>query len=372
MRRGASGPLPPSPATRFDPAKADPNLMMSPNFLRFSLDKKSAALNLTKAEGRELFKKLVKLSDIIVDNLSFGNMQQWGLTYDTLSQIKNDIIVVTMPSMGNGPHERWTTWGQNLLSFTGFAYNWGHPNTPMEARPASNYYGDYIAGTKTASAILAALYHRAKTGEGQHIEVSQVEATASLLGPIYLDYFVNNRISQPRGNRHPQFAPYNSYPCRGDDRWCVIAVFNDGEWQQLCTALGSPAWTKDPKFQTMAARLLNVDELDENIAKWTRQYTPHQVMKILQSAGVAAGAVQDSEDLYFDIQLRARGHTVEIDTGLNGVITFDGPPIHLTDGQKTQTECAPVLGAQNDYVYKQLLGLSSEEIKRLTENQVIF
>src|SRR3990172_1298943 len=360
------------PEDQIDFSKMDMTTLVGTNFHRYNRDKLSVALNLTKPEARDIFKKLVSLSDVVVDNLSFGVVQKWGFDYPALKQLRNNIIVASMPSLGKGPHEQWTTWGMNLLSYTGFAYSWGHPETPMEERSASNYYGDYTAGMKTTSAILAALYHRAKTGEGQYIEVSQAEATVSLLGPLYLDYFINSRIAQPRGNRNPQFAPYNSYPCKGEDRWCVIAIFNEDEWHRFCNAVGSPNWAEDPRFQSMEARLQNVNELDENIGKWTRQYTPHQVMKILQSSGIAAGAVQNSEDLYFDLQLRSRGHMIEIDTGQNGIITFDGPPLQLSAGQKTRTDCAPRLGEQNDYVYKQLLGLSSAEIDRLTKNQVIF
>jgi benzylsuccinate CoA-transferase BbsF subunit len=363
---------PQGPEEHIDWSKVDMSQLVGTNFARFNLNKLSVALNLTVPDARDVFKKLVRVSDVVVDNLSFGVVPKWGLDYETLRQVKKDIIVVSMPSLGKGPHEEWTTWGMNLLSFTGFAYSWGHPDTPVEERAASNYYGDYIAGMKTAAAVLAALYHRAKTGEGQYVEVAQAEVSASLLGVSYLDYFVNKRVSPPRGNRHPQFAPYNSYRCKGDDRWCVIAIFNEAEWQQLRKALDSPKWAEDPKFQSMESRLKNVAELDKNIETWTKQYTPHQVMKILQSSGVAAGAVQNGEDLYFDLQLRARGHMLEVDSGRLGQVTFDGPPVHLSDGQRTQTKGAPILGEHNDYVYKQLLGLSQTEIDKLTESKVIF
>jgi crotonobetainyl-CoA:carnitine CoA-transferase CaiB-like acyl-CoA transferase len=277
-----------------------------------------------------------------------------------------------MPSLGDGPHEEWTTWGMNLLSYTGFAYNWGHPDTPMEERAASHYYGDYIAGMMTASALLAALLHRAQTGEGQYVEVAQAEATASLLGVSYLDNAVNNRVLPPRGNRHPQSAPYNCYRCKDEDRWCVIAVRSEEEWQRFRRAVDSPKWAEDPKFQTMETRLSNAAELDRNVEAWTKQHTPHQVMKILQSAGVPAAAVQNGEDLYFDLQLRDRGHMVDLMAGRQGPITFDGPPLHLADGQKAQMESAPVLGQHDDYVYKQLLGLSQAEIDELTQKRVIF
>ena len=350
----------------------DMSQLMSPVFIRFNLDKLSIALNLVKPEGKDIFKRLLKVSDVVVNNLSFGVMEKWGFDYHTLRQIKEDIIVVSMPPLGKGPHEQWTTWGMNLLSFTGFAYNWSHPETPMEERAATSTYGDYIASMKTASCILVALYHRARTGEGQYIEVSQAESTASVLGPSYLDYFVNNRISPPRGNRHPDFAPYGCYPCKGDDRWCVIAVFNENEWSQFCAALEFPKWAENSKFRDMDSRVRNADELDKNIEVWTRQHTPHQVMKILQSFGVAAGAVQNSEDLYYDLQLRARGHMIEIDAGELGNITFDSPPLHLSEGQKLVQENAPLLGEHNDYVYQQILGLTPQEVEQLIEKKVIF
>lgn len=344
----------------------------NPNFVRYNLDKLSVALNLTRPEGRDLFKRLIRISDVVVDNLSFGVMQKWGFDYNAIKKLKNDIIVASMPSLGKGPHQQWTTWGMNLLSFTGFAYNWGHPETPMEERAASNTYGDYIAGTMTSAAILAALYHRSKTGEGQYIEISQTEATASMVSLSFLDYFINHRISPPKGNRHSQFAPYNCYRCKGEDRWCVIATFNEEDWRKLCQALDFPDWSDDPKFQNMEARMRNVAELDANIEKWTIQHTPHQVMKILQSLGVAAGAVQNSEDLYFDLQLRARNHMLELDIPPRGKITYDMPPVPLSEGCKTRSEVAPILGQHNDYVYQHLLGLSIDDIDRLVKDKVIF
>jgi benzylsuccinate CoA-transferase BbsF subunit len=367
---GDADPRPPGdPAGSSNP---DKGRFMNPNFVRYNLAKMSVALNLVKPEGRNLFKRLVAISDVVIDNLSFGVMQNWGFDYDALKQLKSDVIVATLPSFGKGQHERWTTWGMNLLSFTGFAYGWGHPETPMEERAASNTYGDYVAGTMASAMILAALYHRVKTGKGQYIEVSQTEATASLLSLSFLDYFVNHRVAPPRGNRHPQFAPYNCYPCQGHDRWCVIAVFSENEWQKFCRALDFPRWAESAKFQNMEARLKNVAELDANIEKWTRQLTPHQVMKILQSFGVASGAVQNSEDLYFDPQLRARGHMLELDLFPQGRITFDRPTLSLSKGYKAGCEGAPLLGQHNNYVYRHLLGLSQADIDNLINEKVIF
>lgn len=365
-------PIPQGPEKTVDFSKVRLDLLVSPIFAQLNSNKLSIALNLSKPEGRELFKKLVKIGDVVIDNLRFGIMQKWGLDYPSLKQIKSDIIVASLQSLGRGPYEEWITWAMNLMSLTGFAHGWGHPDTPMTERVAGRYYGDFVSGGKAAGAILAALFYRAQTGKGQYIELSQVEATASVLGLAYLDYFVNHRITAPRGNRHPQFAPYNCYRCRGDDSWCVIAVFNEEEWEQFCQALDHPSWTRDSKFKDMESRLKNVDELDQNIERWTGQYTPHQVMRILQSFGVAAGAVQNGEELYYDLQLRARGFMMEQELPRLGRVTFAGVPLRLPAGQVTHWQRAPVLGEHNDYVYRQLLGLRQEEIRNLEEAEVIF
>ncbi len=345
--------------------------LMTTGIARYSLDKLSVVLNLTKPEGRDIFKRLVKISDVVLDNLSFGVMHRWGFDYEGLRQIKKDIIVASMPSFGHGPHENWTTWGMNLLGFTGFAHTWGHPDTPMEERASSSTYGDYIAGTIAAASVLAALYHRQKTGEGQYVEVSQTESAASMLSLGFLDYFVNQRVPEPVGNRHPRFAPYNSYRCQGEDRWSVITVTSEDEWRQFRKALDSPSWSADPKFATMETRRKNVEELDKNIEAWTKQRTPQQVTRILQAFGVSAGAVENSEDLFFDLQLRSRGHMEELDVGPKK-ITFDGPPLHLSAGQKPATARAPHFGEHNHYVFQQLLRLKTEEVERLIQNQVIY
>jgi len=365
-------PIPQAPEKTLDFSKVQLDLLLSPTFAQLNANKISMALNLDKPEGRELLKKLVKISDVVIDNLRFGIMKRWQLGYPELKQVKNDIIVASLQSMGSGPYEGWITWAMNLMSFTGFAHGWGHAQTDMTERVAARYYGDYISGGKAAAAILAALFHRAMTGQGQYIELSQVEATMSVLGPAYLDYFVNKRITPPRGNRHPQFAPYNCYQCMDDNSWCVIAVRNEEEWKQFCQALKNPLWTQDPKFGTMQSRLENVDELDLNIESWTRQYTPHQVMRTLQYYGVAAGAVQNGEDLYYDIQLRARGFMTEQELPRLGSLTFAKAPLKLATGEAAYSQRAPLLGEHNDYVYRELLGLQPEEIRRLEEAEVIF
>ncbi len=363
--------VPSRPEKEIDFSRINLDQVMAPTFAQYAHDKLSITLNLPRREARELFKKLVEISDVIVDNLRSGIMNRWNFNYPSFKQIRDDIIVASLQSMGKGPHEGWTTWGMNLLSFSGFANEWGHPGTPMADRAVSGYLVDYIAGGQAAAAILAAIFHRAMTGEGQYIELSQAEAAASVLGVSYLDYFVNKRIPTPKGNRHCQFAPYNCYRCRGEDSWCVIAVFSEEEWKQFCQAIDNPSWTTDFKFKDNASRLQNVAELDANIENWTRRITPHQAMRIFQSFGVAAAAVQNSEDMYYDLQLRARDYMIEQSLPLLGSTTFGGVPLRLSTGQVKHPRQAPVLGEHNSYVFGKLLGFSQKEINDLTQADII-
>jgi crotonobetainyl-CoA:carnitine CoA-transferase CaiB-like acyl-CoA transferase len=370
-RAGGRSVVPQAPEKEIDFSQVNLDLVLSPMFAQYGHDKLSITLNMTRPEARDLFKKLVKISDVIVDNLRSGTMERWGLNYASLQRIKDDIIVASLQSMGKGPYEGWTTWGMNLLSFSGFSSEWGHPGTPMTERAASGYLVDYIGAGQASAAILAAIFHRAMTGEGQYIELSQAEAGASVLGVSYLDYFVNKRIPSPRGNRQPQFAPYNCYRCRGDDNWCVIAIFTEEEWANFCQALDNPSWTAEVKFKDVSSRLQNVAELDSNIETWTRAYTPHQVMRILQSFGVPAGAVQNSEDLYYDAQLRTRGYMIEQNIPFLGSTTLGGVPLRLSAGQVKNPGQAPKLGEHNNYVFGQLLGLGQKEIDDLVKADVI-
>jgi crotonobetainyl-CoA:carnitine CoA-transferase CaiB-like acyl-CoA transferase len=368
---GAEG-IPMAPEPLIDFTKVDIGLLVGPTYAEYNHDKLSITLNMAKPTGRDVFKKLAKISDVVVDNFSFGVMPKWGCDYSHLKEIKEDIIVASLPSFGKGPKQDWTTWGMNLLTMSGFTCAWAHPETPETDKMASGFIGDYIAGAEAATAIMGALLYRADTGKGQHLELSQAEATISVLGPSYLDYIINQRVTPPRGNRHPQFAPYNCYRCKGDDCWCVIAVCDEAEWKQFCAALEHPKWTEDIKYRDMESRLRNADELDENIEKWTLQHTSHQVMKMLQFFGVAAGAVQNNEDVYRDLQLRNTGFMLEQNLPRLGKIEVSGIPVHLMEGQQAPLKTTSVLGAHNDYVFRQLLNLAPEEIWRLEQEKVIY
>ena len=342
-------------------------------FNTWNRNKLSITLNLSKPQGVELAKKLVQISDVLIENFSPRVMRNWGLDYDTLRGIKPDLIMLSMSGMGQtGPWRDYTAFGATIQAFSGMTYLTTFPGrSPLGLGYA---YADHIAGLMGALAILEALEYRQRTGEGQYIDLSELEAMSTLLGTAILDYGVNGRIASPLGNRpaHPVAAPCGAYRCKGEDRWCAIAVFTEEEWEAFCGVLGYPSWTKDRRFATLLSRVKNSDQLDRLVEEWTRDHTAEEVMALLQRAGVAAGVVQDAADLSKDPQLKARGFFVEADHPILGKVSFDRSPIKLFDTPAQLERAAPLLGQDNEYVYCRLLGMSEAKFKRYIEEDVFF
>jgi crotonobetainyl-CoA:carnitine CoA-transferase CaiB-like acyl-CoA transferase len=237
---------------------------------------------------------------------------------------------------------------------------------------------DNQAAYYNSAALLMAVLHRMVTGEGTEIDVSAVEAGVTLLGPDLLDVTVNGRPTRrpdfPRGNRleYPQAAPHGVYPCRLPDRWVAIAVFDDAEWTRFVAAIDSPAWATDHRFATQAGRFANQDALDEHVAEWTGQRDPHEVMQVLQAAGVTAAAVQNAQDLAeHDPQIAHRGTFFELDHPVIGPALFEGSPMRLSRTDADLWRSAPRLGEDNAYVFGDILGLDAARIDELAEAGVI-
>ena len=229
---------------------------------------------------------------------------------------------------------------------------------------------DYFSAAFGAVSVMAALHHRNRTGDGQVIDLGQVDAMAAVMGTVYLDYLVNGRVQSPMGNRHPYFAPHGCYSCKGHDAWCVIAVQNDDEWKHLIQATGNPKWASDPKFATMTDRLANVAELDRHIEDWTKDQTPYQVMQILQKASVPASAVYDGQDVFLDPHLRQRGFLVEVDDPSTGPVHYPASFVRLSETPSVVERCHG-LGEDNKYVLGTIMGLPPAEIERLTDAGVL-
>jgi crotonobetainyl-CoA:carnitine CoA-transferase CaiB-like acyl-CoA transferase len=333
-------------------------------------NKLGITLNLNKGEGVAIAKKLVAVSDAVVENFTPRVMANWGLDYDNLKKIKPDLIMLSMSTMGStGPQRDYAGFGPTVHAFSGMTYLTSFPGEP----PLGPGYAhaDHVAGLVSALAVLSALEYRRRTGEGQFIDISQVEAMASLLGDAVLEYTAGGRVPEPSGNRSAEAAPHGIYRCRGDDRWCAIAVFNDEEWRRFCRVLGDPSWAADRRFAASANRLENADELDRRVAEWTMQHTAEEVMTWLQVAGITAGVVQDARDLANNPQLRSRGFFVELDHPELGNTVSDAVPIRLFRTQARYRRAAPTLGQDNDYVYRELLGMNIDDINALREQGVI-
>jgi crotonobetainyl-CoA:carnitine CoA-transferase CaiB-like acyl-CoA transferase len=239
-------------------------------------------------------------------------------------------------------------------------------------------YMDNQAAYYNSAALLMAILHRSVTGAGCEIDVSAVEAGVTLLGPDLLDVTVNGRATRrsgfPSGNRldHPHAAPHGVYPCREADRWVAIAVFDDAGWARFVAAIGTPAWVADQRFGTQAARFAHQDALDEHVSSWTRERDPHEIMEILQAAGVAAAAVQNPRDLTdHDPQIAYRGTFFELDHPVIGPALFEGAPMRLSHTDADLWRSAPLLGEDNDYVFGEILGLDEQRRGELADAGVI-
>ena len=333
-------------------------------------NKLGVTLNLNKPQGVAIAKRLVAISDAVVENFTPRVMANWGLDYESLRKVKPNIIMLSMSTMGNtGPWRDYIGFGPTVQAFSGITYLTSFPSKPPLGLGYS--YADHVAGLMAALALLGALEYRRRTGEGQYIDVSQVEAMASLLGDAIMDYTLNGRPAEPVGNSSTQAAPHGVYRCRGDDRWCAISVFTDEEWPGFKRALGSLQWAEDSRFATLSGRLENVGELNRLVEEWTRRHSAEEVMAWLQEQDVAAGVVQDASDLANDPQLKERSFFVELDHPELGKTISDATPIRLSDTPAKYHRAAPIQGQDNNYVYKKLLGMSEDEVAGLAEQGVI-
>lgn len=330
-----------------------------------SRSKKGISVNVAHPEGLRIIQELIKISDVVVENFSAGTMGRLGLDYPRVKDLNPSIIMVSLQGLG-ATESHSVTFGQNIPPIVGLTYLWNHPDA---SKPVGSqlFYPDYFAGIQGACAVLAALDYRRRTGQGQYIDAAQAEAAAALLGPYYLDCAVNDRIAEPGGNGSPVAAPHGCFPCAGADAWCVITVSNEGEWQSFCEVLNNPAWSREPRFADMMSRVRNRMELHRYIESWTRQHEPYDVMRRMQEAGVAAGVVQNVAQVANDPHLKDRGFIVEIQHPEMGRNIHAGIPMKHSVTPAAVRSHAPLIGEHNRYVFQELLGMSSGEIRRLQE-----
>ena len=349
----------------------DPREPANPSYGEVNRNKRPITLNFQTAAGRELLKRLVAISDVVVENFSPRVMAKYELDYAHLCEVRPDLIMVSLPGYGSfGPHRNFVSFGGPLMAYTGMALLWGYPDSPPDAR-VKVAQPDYISSTTQAMAVIAALHHRARTGQGQYIEIAQVETAIATLELAYLDYFANGAVAEPRGNRDPNAVPQGCYPCLGHEAWCVISCTSDAQWQALVALMEDETLANDPDLKTAEGRWARHDELDARISAWSQAWTPYQLMRELQAVGVPAGMMQTAEDLWRDPHLRARNYTVMMEHPDLGMVEHPGMTVKLHDTPGQIQRPVGRLGEANEAVFRGLLGLSPDEIARLAEAGVI-
>jgi benzylsuccinate CoA-transferase BbsF subunit len=342
----------------------------SPIFNNANLNKKSVTIDLSRPEGAELAKKIVAASDLVVENMRPGVMDKLGLGYSELMKVKSDLIMLSLSGFGStGPYRHYAGYAPIFAAFGGLAYLTGYedgePNTMSGVM-------DLRVGTAASFAILAALIHRQKTGEGQFIDLSSSECVSALVGNELMEYTMNRRAPFRRGNQDSLMAPHNCYRCKGDDKWVSIAVANDEEWKALCRAMGNPPWSNCPAFVDAASRVENRVELDRHIAEWTGDKQHHEVMTLLQNFGVAATPSFNAEEILADPHVRARGMVSEVEHPVMGKKVVISPSWKLSATPARIKKASPLLGEHNQEVFGGLLGMTADDIRKLEEERVIY
>ncbi len=334
-------------------------------------NKLSITVNLTKDEGRELIRRIVPLCDVVTDNFSAGVMQRNGLGYVALRELRADVIALSLSGAGqDGPLSDILTLAPTVSTLAGLSYAIGYPGEAPLGRLMPPY-GDTNGSLNGVFAILLALEHRERTGEGQFVDLSQWEAAICGLEQPMLDYQLNGRVAQSVGNLDPLIAPHGNYRCAGNDRWVAISVSGPDEWRAFCTVVAEE-WCRDERFADGYRRVVNRQALDELVEAWTSERTPEDVMYLLQSADVPAATVMTIEDQFLDDHFRERQMHVEVEHPLVGLEMVHGIPWRLSRTPGAIRTSGPLLGQHNEYVFGELLGLSADEIRQLVESEVLY
>jgi crotonobetainyl-CoA:carnitine CoA-transferase CaiB-like acyl-CoA transferase len=338
-------------------------------FNHYNRNKYGCAIDFSHPRGRELALRLVALSDVVIENHRSDVLKQLGLTYETMREAKPSTILVSMPSHGLwGPEAHYLAYGTHIEQLGGLSSLSGYPDGPPQRSGIS--YGDPMAGTIAAAATIAALLYRRWTGLSQHVEAAQWESFLPYVGEFFLEYSMTGALPSRRGNRHSSMAPHGAYRCEGEDSWVAIAVGSDDEFAALCRAIDRPELARDGRFADVISRHRSQDELDAIVSAWTRQRPHREAAAQLQAAGVSAAPVLTIPELMDDPHLTERGFWEEVTHREAGTWTMDGPAWRFSLSPAHVRLPAPCFAEHNDYVFRDLLGLSEEEVADLEREGV--
>ena len=354
---------------RFFGTGEDPNL--SPRFLEFNRNKRSFTVNLKHPKGQGVLHDLVAKADAVLDNYSVDVVGRIGLAYDQLCKVKPDIVNLRMPGLGTtGPKRHFSTVGVNITAFTGLTYMWNHPGHTNPPIGSQTVYPDYVSGVLCAIIIISGVLYRDRQGRGAFIDLGQSEATAFMIGANLMEAAASGKDPEPIGNASFSVAPHDCYPCKGKDRWCVIAAETDAQWTALARIIGANI-ESDSRFKNNAERLRNRAALNGLMAQWTNDQDAFQVRERLQSAGVPCGVVQTGEDLCNDPHLRERGFIVSVENPRLGRVVLPNFPLQFKNSRLTRRWEFPVLGRDTEAVLRDVVGYSPETIAAHKQDGVL-
>jgi crotonobetainyl-CoA:carnitine CoA-transferase CaiB-like acyl-CoA transferase len=351
------------------PGDASPPTERADTFLKANRNKLDLTLNLKDLLGKAVFVRLAAVSDVVVDNYSAHTLDELGLGYPTLREVNPGIVVCSMPLNGAiGRESNVRGYGGTGEVLSGMTSMTGYEG---EGSIMSNFaIGDPVAGVHAATAIMLALIHRADTGTGQSIDLSQVETVAGFAADGLMEYILRGENPARRGSSDPRYAPHGVYRCAGDDVWIAVAVETDEEWQALTAILADPELSSN-FLANAAGRLENRDRVDAALERWTAERTPREATEILQSAGIPAGPAFKNFELFDDPHITAREFFETVTHPIAGTHRYPGAAWKMTGTSLRTRTPAPLLGEHNDYVLRDLLGLTDAEVDTLADRQVI-
>ena len=339
------------------------------SFHQLHRGKYGITLDLKVEEAVELFKNLVRVSDVLAENNRPGVMERLGLGYETLRKINPHLVYFSFSGFGQtGPWRNYQGIGRMFELTGGVSQFTGYPEDGP--RRVGQAWFDPPNGWMAVFAILSALHHRNKTGEGQWVDYSMYQLAASTVGDAILDYQSNERSGKLMGNSHPHFSPHGVFRCKGDDKWIAISVTDDAQWDSLLQAMGNPDWAKDDRYADVLSRSQHQESLHRHISEWTENFEHLELMAILQGFGVPAGAVLNSREVLTNDHIKARGlyenisYPAELGVGKRAHL---GRPWKMSKTESYIRRPAPSLGAHNDLILTDLLGLQPQRIDQLYE-----
>jgi benzylsuccinate CoA-transferase BbsF subunit len=346
-----------------------PGLNRSGIFSSINFSKRSLALNLAHPSATEIAQRLVMASDIATENFTVGNMEKFGLSYDHLRKLKPDLIMLSGTPLGQtGPLARTVGFGPTTQAFAGICHLTGYPGSfPCGI---GGTWPDFAVGVAMVFALLAALHHRDRTGEGQYIDLSMAEMVTAMLPEAMMEFFMNGRDTGPIGNRDESIAPHGVFPARGDDKWIALAAADDAEFGSLCEVLRAPALASDARFARLAERLRNVDALEAEIAAHTSGFDRDELVNALRARNLVAGPVYRADEIANDPAYRASAMPVTLNHKESGPREIPGLPVGFSAMTPDYQPAAP-LGEHSDEVLRDLLGYSEAEIERFKSEGIV-